>query len=68
MIDGIITLALLHTYCAMCCAELAKGKNKTIKTAIICGLLFGLFGVFYYLLINKNDDEGNGQPPIAPTI
>lgn len=63
MIDGIITLALLHTYCALCCAELAKCKDKNLKKSIICGLVFGIFAVSYYVLI-KNDDE----PPFIPGV
>lgn len=66
--DGFVSFMTMQFLCAYCCMELAKGKNKTLKTAIICGLLFGLFGVFYYLLVDKNDNGSDGQPPIAPTV
>lgn len=37
------------------CALLAKDKNRSVGLAILCGLLFGVFAVIYYIAVGKKE-------------
>lgn len=41
--------------CAIACYCLAKDKNRNTTTAAICGLLFGVFAVIYYLCVGRKE-------------
>lgn len=41
--------------CAVACYCLAKDKNRNTTTAAICGLLFGIFAVIYYLCVGRKE-------------
>lgn len=41
--------------CVIACYYLAKDKNRNTTTAAICGLLFGVFAVIYYLCVGRKE-------------
>ena len=41
--------------CAIACYCLAKDKNRNTTTAAICGLLFSVFAVIYYLYVVRKE-------------
>lgn len=39
------------------CALIANAKNRSVLTAIICGFLFGIFAIIYYIAVDKKEEE-----------
>jgi len=37
------------------CWAIAKNKNRDEATAFICGCLFGIFALVYYLVVGKKE-------------
>lgn len=38
------------------CYTLAKDKNRDTTIAFICGVLFGVFALIYYLIVGKKEN------------
>lgn len=58
-----------------CCFAIAKNKNRNEWVALICGILFGIFALIYYIVVDKkkveSDTSSNGDeviPTQKPTV
>lgn len=40
-----------------CCYAIAKSKNRNEWVALTCGILFGIFALIYYIVVDKKVDN-----------
>ena len=40
-----------------CCYAIAKNKNRNEWVALTCGILFGIFALIYYIVVDKKVDN-----------
>ena len=54
-----------------CCFAIAKNKNRNEWVALGCGVLFGVFALIYYIVVDKKKEEivqpNNGSNVVIPT-
>ena len=39
------------------CALIASNKNRSVGVAALCGSVFGIFALIYYIAVSKNEKE-----------